>query len=94
MSESKPVENSSVSTVQVISFCLKHKLDAEFVGKWVWVAFAKKPARSMCKSMRQVGFIFSPRHGKWAHNCGNPTESAFASSPFDKYPRRPIAVNV
>jgi hypothetical protein len=92
MSESKPVE-SKVSTVQIISFCLKHKLDAEFVGKWVWVTFAKKPARSMCQSLRLLGFVFSPRHGKWANNCGNPTESAFSSSPFDKYPRRPIAAN-
>ncbi len=92
MSESKSAE-SKVSTVEVVSFCVKHKLDAEMVGKWVWVTFAKKPARSMCKALREVGFVFSRRHRKWAHNCGHPTKSAADSSPFDKYPCRRITAN-
>jgi hypothetical protein len=85
MSKSQAVE-SKVSTAEVVSFCLENNLDAEMVGKWVWVTFAEKPARQMCEALRQIGFVFSRRHRKWAHNCGHPTKSASSSSPFSKYP--------
>lgn len=84
-------ESPKVSTVQIVSFCLSNNLDAEMVGKWIWVSFTAKPARALRDAMRQLGFVYSSRRRKWAHNCGNPTQSAFASDPFAKYPRKPIA---
>jgi len=89
MSESQSVQQQ-FSTVEVVSFCLENNLNAEMVGKWVWVTFAEKPARQMCEALHRIGFVFSRRHRKWAHNCGHPTKSAFASDPFSKYPCRPI----
>jgi len=82
--------STSFSPLQVISFCQENKLDAELVGKWVWVTFAAKPARDLRDQMRLLGFIYSARRGKWAHNCGHPTPSAVDSDPFAKYPRKPL----
>jgi hypothetical protein len=40
--------------------------------------------------MRLLGFIYSSRRRKWAHNCGVPSKSAMQSDPFEKYPRKPL----
>jgi len=79
---------TSISPLQVISFCQENQLDAELVGKWVWVTFAAKPAREIRDQMRLLGFIYSSRRRKWAHNCGIPSKSAMQSDPFEKYPRK------
>jgi len=81
------------NTAEVIAFCLENGLDAVMVGKWIWVTFAEKPARPMCDALHRIGFVFSRRHLKWAHNCGHPSKAAVTYNPFDKYPCRPVVAN-
>lgn len=90
-SETVEAPATSISPLQVISFCQENQLDAELVGKWVWVTFAAKPARDLRDQMRLLGFIYSSRRRKWAHNCGVPSKAAYQSDPFAKYPRKPLS---
>lgn len=71
--------------LEVITFCREHQLDAERVGGWVWVEFPEKPPRSLRQELRQMGFVWSSRRGKWANNCGRPSKSAHDSLPWDTY---------
>ena len=70
--------------VDVLEYCVDHKLPAEIVGRWVWVSFDTKPAQSVRAGMKAVGFRWSKRPGKWAHNCGHPTTRS-NGDPFWKY---------
>ena len=76
---------------EVISFCKEHDFNAELVGKWVWITFDEKPDSYLRKTLKDFGFRWSKRRGKWAHNCGHPTKSAYQSSPWDKYHRHVIS---
>lgn len=73
---------------EVVEFCKALNLDAELVGDWVWVTFDKKPSKEMIKGLKDFGFRWSKRRGKWAHNCGKPTKSAYVSNPWQKYSHR------
>ncbi len=79
------------SVSEVISFCRKFGLQAELVGRWVWVSFAEKPDEAMRKALKDFGFRWSVRRRKWAHNCGSPTRSAKKSNPWQKYQHRVIS---
>lgn len=70
--------------LEVISFCKELNLDAERVGQWVWVTFAQKPCKATRKALKDMGFRWSKRRGKWAHNCGRPTKSS-NGDPWEKY---------
>jgi hypothetical protein len=82
--ESKPLLPSP-DILEVIDFCRQRHLDAERVGGWVWVEFGQKPPRPLRQELRQMGFVWSSRRGKWAHNCGKPSKSAHDSTPWDTY---------
>ena len=90
MEAAKKSQTPPRSVIEVVDFCREHNLHAELVGKWVWVEFDYKPDRQMRDRLKAFGFIWSARRGKWAHNCGHPTQSAHQSNPWDKYTVRPI----
>jgi len=76
---------------EVVSFCRSRDLDAEKVGGWVWVSFEETPDEEIRQAMKDLGFRWSPRRKKWAHNCGTPTKSAHSSSPWEKYDHQPVS---
>lgn len=78
-------EEKSANFIEITDFCRRLGLDAELVGKWVWVSFEDTPDEETRKALKEAGFIYSPRRQKWAHNCGHPSPSAFQSSPWQKY---------
>ena len=90
-SEKKGNTKKVPSVAEVISFCRRLGLQAELVGRWVWVTFAEKPDDAMRKTLKDFGFRWSIRRRKWAHNCGNPTKSAKKSNPWQKYQHRVIS---
>jgi len=59
---------------EVVDFCKQMRLEAEVVGRWVWVSFAQKPSREIIQQLKDFGFHWSPRREKWAHNCGVPSQ--------------------
>jgi hypothetical protein len=69
---------------EVVEFCKALSLDAEVVGKWIWVTFAQKPNRELIQQLKDFGFRWSPRREKWAHNCGHPCQPG-SGDPWDKY---------
>ena len=84
-------EKQNPNVLQVVEFCRSLGLDAELVGEWVWVTFAEKPSKQMIQGLKDFGFKWSKRRGKWAHNCGKPTRSAHRSNPWDKYTHRTVS---
>ena len=82
---------SDITIDTVIEFCRNHDLDAEKVGSWVWVSFEETPGDELRQEMKDLGFRWSPRRKKWAHNCGTPTKSAHQSSPWEKYEHFPVS---
>ena len=49
------------------------------------------PDDELRREMKDLGFRWSPRRKKWAHNCGTPTKSAHQSSPWEKYDHAPVS---
>lgn len=86
-----PKEQQTPNVLQVVEYCRSLGLDAELVGEWVWVTFEEKPSKEMLKTLKNFGFKWSQRRGKWAHNCGKPTKSAHVSNPWDKYNHRTVS---
>ena len=80
--------NENKHAVEVISFCRGLNLNAELVGQWVWVTFAERPERDLLRKLKQMGFRWSKRRGKWANNCGHPAKSAHQSNPWETYSHR------
>lgn len=70
--------------IEVVEFCKEHQLDAEVVGRWVWITFQSKPDADTRNMLKSFGFRWSPRRGKWAHNCGHPSRSS-TGNPWLKY---------
>jgi hypothetical protein len=87
----KVTDNFCYSCYKVVEFCRSLGLDAELVGEWVWVTFAEKPDAEIRKSLKDFGFKWSKRRGKWAHNCGKPTKPARIGNPWDKYTHRTVS---
>jgi hypothetical protein len=78
-------EPSAPSTFEVIAFCKQLNVTAELVGRWIWVSFPEAPDEATRKALKEYGFRWSARRGKWAHNCGVPTKSAHQTDPWQKY---------
>ena len=76
---------------EVIEFCKQNKLTAELVGCWVWVSFDEKPDEDTRKLLKEAGFRWIRKRGKWAHNCGIRCRAG-KQSPWDKYEHRYISV--
>ena len=83
--QTTPEANHTPDLEEVVSFCRNHNLDAEQVGSWIWVSFEETPDDDLRQAMKDLGFRWSPRRKKWAHNCGTPSKSARQSSPWEKY---------
>ena len=81
----------NTKTLEIVDFCRKHFLFAEVVGSWVWVSFQQTPAEPVRKTLKEAGFVYSPRRQKWAHNCGKPTLSAYQVNPWEKYNHRIVS---
>ena len=69
---------------EVVEFCKREKLTAELVGAWVWVSFDEKPDEETRKLLKDAGFRWVKKRGKWAHNCGIKCRAG-KISPWDKY---------
>ena len=76
---------------EVIDFCRSRELNAEKVGGWVWVSFDEAPSDEIRRAMKELGFRWSPRRKKWAHNCGTPSKSARVANPWEKYSHQPVS---
>ena len=76
---------------EVVEFCKAHKLTAELVGCWVWVSFDEKPDEDTRKLLKEAGFRWIRKRGKWAHNCGIRCRAG-KQNPWDKYEHRYISV--
>ena len=72
------------NVIEVVEFCKQYQLDAELVGRWVWVTFSSKPDTEIRQKLKDFGFRWSRRRGKWAHNCGYPSRSS-TGNPWFKY---------
>ena len=81
----------SQNAIEVVNFCRHHNLEAEMVGRWIWVRFEEDPGEEICQALLEFGFRFSPRRGMWAHNCGKPSKSARDSHPWDTYPHTTVS---
>jgi hypothetical protein len=59
--------------IEVVEFCRQQGIadKAEIVGRWVWVEFDTKPSSELRQAMKDFGFRWSKRRGRWAHNCGH-----------------------
>ena len=80
-----PNDQEAHDILEVVNFCNRLKLQAEQVGHWVWVTFQEKPKPFILKALKDFGFRWSRRRGKWAHNCGSPSMSG-QGDPWQKYP--------
>jgi len=74
----------------VVGFCKREKFTAELVGSWVWVSFDEKPEEDTRKLLKDAGFRWIRKRGKWAHNCGIPCKAG-KTSPWDKYEHKYIS---
>src|SRR5690606_30608361 len=72
-------------TELVAAWCLAKDLDAEIVGKWVWVTFHEKPADELRAELKAAGFRWVHKRGQWAHNCGVKSRRGGAAHPRHKY---------
>ncbi|AQT70094.1 hypothetical protein STSP2_03296 [Anaerohalosphaera lusitana] len=84
-------QEKTPGVLEVIDFCRQHGFEAELVGKWVWVRFDKRPDQATRRALKDIGFRWSKRRGRWAHNCGHPTKSARESDPWQKYHTRIVS---
>ena len=76
--------------MEVVEFCKARALDAELVGRWIWVTFESKPPAEIRQELKDFGFRWSPRRGRWAHNCGYPSRRG-VGDPRLKYGAVPIS---
>ena len=76
---------------EVVEFCKKNQFIAELVGCWVWVSFDEKPDEETRKLLKDAGFRWVRKRGKWAHNCGRPCRSS-KSNPWDKYDHKYVSI--
>ena len=83
-------DSQTPNVFEVIDFCKELDLEADLVGQWIWISFDDKPDRELRRTLKDFGFRWSKRRGKWAHNCGHPTKSAYQSDPWEKYDHRMV----
>lgn len=81
------------NVIEVTDFCKRLNLDAELVGRWVWVSFPETPSKEIRKALKAFGFRWSGKRQKWAHNCGHPSLVGQAD-PRTKYPCRAVSKHV
>jgi len=77
------------NVIEVCQFCKERQLNAELVGRWVWVLFDSKPDAETRKRMKDFGFRWVPSRGMWAHDCGYPSKRG-KGHPFHKYGHVPV----
>ena len=85
------METETKTLEQVVEYCKFQRLNAERVGSWVWVSFDEAPGDEIRQAMKELGFRWSPRRKKWAHNCGTPSKSARVANPWEKYSHQPVS---
>lgn len=83
-------EEVKAKVAQMIEFCKVRGFNAELVGCWIWVSFETKPDEAARKVLKDAGFRWSKRRGKWAHNCGVKTKSS-QGNPWDKYDHKVVS---
>ena len=71
---------------QVVEFCKVNRLQSYIVGRWVWLeAFDAPPPPELRAMLKDAGFKWIRKRGRWAHNCGHPTKSNPKITPWRKY---------
>ena len=76
--------------IEVVEFCRSHRFhQAEIVGRWVWISFDGKPNAEVRQSLKDFGFVWIAKRGRWAHNCGHPSRHG-QGDPRNKYGVVPI----
>lgn len=77
-------------TAQVAAWCAEKGLNAEVVGKWVWVYFDEKPSDEVRAEIKAAGFRWVPKRGRWAHACGHRSRRNGRIDPRQKYGAVPV----
>jgi len=59
--------------IEVVEFVKANSLSpfAEIVGRWVWLTFPDKPSADVRGQIKDFGFRWIQKRGRWAHNCGH-----------------------
>ena len=78
--------------IEVIEFVKAHGLSpfAEVVGRWVWLTFPDKLSADVHAQIKDYGFRWVQKRGRWAHNCGHFSMGS-AADPRHTYGAVPVA---
>ena len=65
--------NETHTIIEVLEFVKTNGLSpfAEVVGRWVWLTFHEKPMPETRQLLKDFGFRWIQKRGRWAHNCGH-----------------------
>jgi len=76
---------TSHNLIEVIEFCREHGWfdTAEVVGRWVWLSFSSKPSADIRQELKDYGFRWIAKRGRWAHNCGHPSRRGYIKGKVD-----------
>jgi len=76
--------------IEVTEFCKQNGFhQAEIVGRWIWISFDEKPSDTIRQKLKDYGFRWIKRRGRWAHNCGHPSKRGKIDPRF-KYGHIPV----
>ncbi len=76
-------------TLETIEWCKENKISGLVVGAWVWVEFEEKPDADTRAALKEAGFRWIKKRGKWAHN-GGVKSRAGKGAPWHKYETQTI----
>ncbi len=81
-------------TGEVVEWCAVNAerlgVEADLVGRWVWITFEAKPSAEVRSALKAAGFRWCTRRGAWAHNCGHWSLPSRRAHPFEIYGRVPV----
>ena len=85
-------QNRLLSTPQLLELLHSQTPDlweiAQVVGRWVWIAFERKPPRETTATLSELGFSWNKKRQCWQHPCGDTRTIAANYDPRSRYGSR------